>query len=317
LAEIWSQLLRIQQIGLRDSFFDLGGDSLLTMKLMGRVNKGFGISLPVTVAFQARTIEQMAAAIDRELQRTPPSRSDTQAPLLFCLSYGPTIAEYLGHAFAVHELRECIEDKVQSFKMLETLAAYLVGRIRAIQAEGPYNLCGSSAMAVVAFEIALQLRAQNQTVNSLIMILPTPLDANTRGFLVRRVVAALREIWCRSCTEWPSFVAGKWRVFRKRLFVQYSNQAIGQQTEDVPLHIYLRRLVYRYKPQAYDSKMVALVSEDERPYMRVWQRFSRQTIEVQEIPGDHSTALNPLATVNCATAFAKLRECLERATGNA
>ena len=47
LAGIWSSVLGIERVGLQDNFFDLGGDSLMAARMMGRVQKAFGVDMPL------------------------------------------------------------------------------------------------------------------------------------------------------------------------------------------------------------------------------------------------------------------------------
>lgn len=63
LAKIWRELLRTDQVGVYDSFFDLGGHSLLLTQLASRIWDTFQVRLPLRVLFDAPTIEQMALAI--------------------------------------------------------------------------------------------------------------------------------------------------------------------------------------------------------------------------------------------------------------
>ncbi|MHC5828200.1 MAG: AMP-binding enzyme, partial [Nostoc sp.] len=41
LAKIWAEVLNVERVGIHDNFFDLGGDSLLTVRLLKQINKQF------------------------------------------------------------------------------------------------------------------------------------------------------------------------------------------------------------------------------------------------------------------------------------
>jgi acyl carrier protein len=72
LAAMWSELLGIDAIGPNDNFFEVGGHSLLAVRLTSRIAKAFRCSIPLTVVFAEGTIESLAAHI-----RTALSGADT------------------------------------------------------------------------------------------------------------------------------------------------------------------------------------------------------------------------------------------------
>src|SRR5204862_2161101 len=70
LAEIWSQVLDIEDIGVHDNFFALGGHSLMAIKLVARVRDSLGVEVPLRMVFESPTIAAFAAAIG-ELSSEP------------------------------------------------------------------------------------------------------------------------------------------------------------------------------------------------------------------------------------------------------
>lgn len=68
LVSIWKDMLRLERPGIRDSFFDLGGDSLLSIQMVSRARQA-GISLTPRQVFQHKTIEALAAISESSVVR--------------------------------------------------------------------------------------------------------------------------------------------------------------------------------------------------------------------------------------------------------
>jgi non-ribosomal peptide synthase protein (TIGR01720 family) len=62
LAQVWSQVLGIEEVGVHDNFFDLGGDSILAIRVAARVNQS-GLQLTPRQLFQNQTIAELAAVV--------------------------------------------------------------------------------------------------------------------------------------------------------------------------------------------------------------------------------------------------------------
>src|SRR6185295_10113474 len=72
LATIWSELLKVEKVGIQDNFFDLGGHSLLATQIVSRIRSTLSVEVPLRCLFESPTVEQMAAAITEH--RETPSR---------------------------------------------------------------------------------------------------------------------------------------------------------------------------------------------------------------------------------------------------
>jgi acyl carrier protein len=70
LADLFAEVLRVEQVGSTDNFFSLGGNSLTAVKLIARVRAEFGVRLPLWVVFQCASVSELAAQLDGRLRET-------------------------------------------------------------------------------------------------------------------------------------------------------------------------------------------------------------------------------------------------------
>jgi acyl-coenzyme A synthetase/AMP-(fatty) acid ligase len=82
LAEIWAEDLRLERVGVHDNFFDLGGHSLLIMRLLARIQGTFNQELSIRTVFSMPTLEAMAGEIERRIYEAVAAMSDFEAEQL-------------------------------------------------------------------------------------------------------------------------------------------------------------------------------------------------------------------------------------------
>ncbi|NJR75440.1 MAG: SDR family NAD(P)-dependent oxidoreductase [Scytonema sp. CRU_2_7] len=64
IAKVWQQILGINKVGIHDSFFDLGGDSLIGIQLISQIHKKFEVELSIRYIFEAPTIAELALIVE-------------------------------------------------------------------------------------------------------------------------------------------------------------------------------------------------------------------------------------------------------------
>jgi len=195
LATIWREVLKLDQVGVNDNFFHLGGHSLVAVHLFAEIENEFGIKLPLSSLFEAPTISQLAAILQRD---TSPSWSSLvpiqphgTKPPLFCVHacgahvfiYRPLVA-YLGDDQPVYGLQaQGINGTQEPYSHIEDMAAHYIREIRDFEPHGPYYLVGDTLGGLFAFETAQQLMRQGEDVALLAMFdtfCPLPLSFGPR-----------------------------------------------------------------------------------------------------------------------------------------
>jgi amino acid adenylation domain-containing protein len=180
MAAIWAEVLQLDRVSIHDNFFDLGGNSLLAVKLVARVESALGKKLPVVSVFQLPTISELAPLISipdssEQIPGLVPIQPAGSKPPFFCIGAGPIfrpLALLLGPDqpfLGLNNVKSEMLDLPVPFR-LEDIAASLVRKMRSIQPNGPYFLGGWCQDGVFAYEMAQQLRAQGEKVGLLVMI---------------------------------------------------------------------------------------------------------------------------------------------------
>lgn len=169
---MWQRLLGQERVGIRDSFFALGGTSLIAARMATEVEKAFSRRIELSTLITAPTIEQLARHLGEqgdEYSSVVPIHPSGSRPPLFCVHGGGghvlrfrAMAARLDPDQPFYGLRSPEFDGASAQVTVEDLAARYVRDIRRVQPHGPYYLSGASFGGLVAFEMASQLMAQGE-----------------------------------------------------------------------------------------------------------------------------------------------------------
>ena len=180
ICGLFAELTGHQRVSRDDNFFDIGGTSLIAMRLGSAISQRTGISLPLFELYQSPT----PAGIARCLQHRPawsplvPIQPNGTRPSLFCLhpasgvaiSY-KVLADAMGPDQPVWGLQARGMDLPNDphCTVREMAVAYRAA-IRTVQPTGPYHLLGWSLGGIVAQEMACQWEAEGETVARVVML---------------------------------------------------------------------------------------------------------------------------------------------------
>ncbi len=177
LASIWAQVLKVEQVGLSDNFYELGGDSILSLQVVAKARSlsRLGLRLKLRDLVSRPTIGELTAeqASGPALSPTLPLNSPVpREPALFCLHAGfGTVFDYEPLARRLQGVRSVVGlpcrmllDPAHQDQSLQAMALDYTAAIRGYQAQGPYHLLGWSLGGTLAALVGAELERQGQQV---------------------------------------------------------------------------------------------------------------------------------------------------------
>ncbi|MFI6448434.1 amino acid adenylation domain-containing protein [Kitasatospora sp. NPDC050543] len=184
LAELFAEVLGVPSVGPDDGFFDLGGHSMLAVRLTNRIREVLGVETGVRAVFDSPTVARLEQRLtgaepgDEQAgevgevgdvlayraggDRTPVFLVPAINGLGWCYSALPA---HLPAGHPVHALQDprLVTGRPGALSVRE-LAAHHLGQLRELQPHGPYVLAGWSFGGTVAQQIAAELRAGGEQV---------------------------------------------------------------------------------------------------------------------------------------------------------
>ncbi|MFB8103538.1 amino acid adenylation domain-containing protein [Streptomyces sp. NPDC056007] len=173
VARHWKALLKLEQVGLEDDFFEVGGSSIKLIELLHQLRTEFGVSVPVSRLYQVTTLHGMAATVQEVLHSTSADElpyltfNSGQSPHLFCF---PPAG---GHGLVYRGLAAQLpEYAVIGFNYLpgEDKVARYADLIEAARPVGACLLLGYSLGGNLAFETAKELERRGRRVGHVVIL---------------------------------------------------------------------------------------------------------------------------------------------------
>jgi thioesterase domain-containing protein/acyl carrier protein len=354
IAAMWQELLGVQRVGRNDDFFDLGGQSLVAVRLFTRIRSSFHVDLPLSTLFEAPTVAQCAAVVRERVGGDEPVAADAAPPLaaagqphrfsplviiqrggsrlpFFCVhgAGGNTLnfrdlAVQMGRDQPFYGLQAHGVDGVERpLGSVEEMAASYLAEVRTVQAGGPYLLGGYSGGGLVAYEMAQQLTAAGESV-ALVLLLDT----------LPPVVPAIAQTWQSRIGRISHDPRGVLRSYLARRRAAKEVAAFNAEVDaalaaggEMPLslrehHIgrHFGQVARRYVRRPWKGNVTLLrPSEMLYPFDRPdeaygWDELVGDGFELIETPGTHQTIL---LEPNVGTLVQLLADTLRRAQARA
>jgi len=319
LRAIWEVVLGFEPLPDDADFFEVGGTSLLAVRLFHMIAERMGRELPLSTLLEAPTLAELAAVVEDPSRRTGRlvlMRRGAGTPLFFVHSlWGDVLgmrqlAQALETDVPVYGLRaRGLEPDEEPQSSVEELARTYVEAIRSVQPEGPYRIAGHSFGALVAFEVARQLREAGVEVGWLGLIdgeLSTACLPPLRRWRYRAALpfhmarAALADPRGAVRALFREMIPNLWRRTGGRRAsprAALAEEPPATWMEGVAPHY--QRLAgtflaasEAFRPQPYPGAIDYFVPEVRRFHLYadplpVWRRLAQGGLDVEPVPGPH------------------------------
>ena len=328
LVAIWEGVLGVRPIGIRHSFFELGGNSLIAVRLMHRVEQAFGKHLSIATLFQAPTIEQLSGIL-RQRGWSPawsslvPIQTGGPNPPFFCVHgvggnvlrfYG--LAQHLGSDQPFYALQaQGLNADYPCHIRAEEMAAHYLKEVRSVQSQGPYFLGGYSFGGMIALEMAQQLIAQGEEPPLLVLFDTLCMASQGNGFSykLKSLSSPLLKMLETSGSE-------RWAYLSRVVTAPVRAVQWGLHVATLPSRVRKVRkaclnAAKHYVPQAYPGRVILFRSSSEPlgglsdPYAG-WSEYVTNGLDVREVRSNHDNILLE-PQVRCVAE--QLRACLNDA----
>jgi len=215
LIKIWMDIFGIPEVNRHANFFQLGGDSLKVVKLVSKIEKQFGLTLPFQSIYQFPTLAELSEIISSD-QEDPTAlliesyQRKSQTPIFWIL--GSFETQNMPLVFM-----QLFFHKERGRKIgmsVEEMAAEIVKQIGESQNNDTYYLCGFSTGALIALETARQLKNSGKAVPWLFLLDPLDADLSDDPIIEPEPVVMRTKRHCQQLMRLN--IVGKYRYLKKR-----------------------------------------------------------------------------------------------------
>lgn len=295
LVGFWQELLGVDQVGVEDSFFDLGGHSLVAVRLFAKIQQVYDVDYPISILFEAPTVAACADLLREVVGETPESSASNESeapkekthkarythlvPMHSSRSSGLTpfflVAGMFGNVLNLRHLAQLIGHDRPFYGLqarglygdhaphetFEDMARDYIAELKTVQPQGPYIIGGFSGGGITAFEMARQLKAAGDEVAELIF-LDTPLPYNDPLSSVDRMSIHWQRLQTNGLSYFAEWAKNRyqWELnkFRKR-FADVDDAQAGNPAEfksgRMEIAFYNALARYQIAPQTIAAKL--------------------------------------------------------------
>jgi uncharacterized protein YbdZ (MbtH family)/pimeloyl-ACP methyl ester carboxylesterase len=189
LLGLWARVLQIDNLGVTDRFFDVGGDSIQATRLLALIKRELHVVLSLPDFYREPTIEATARILFGNHAGSglklflPISTEGTRRPI-FMANTNPNFARFFGPDQPFYGMKHHWLDARFDFAQdIPTIARDYLSEMKTIQPRGPYTIVGFSMGGIFAIEMARQLEDAGHEVSCLFLLdpmLPEDIDEDAK-----------------------------------------------------------------------------------------------------------------------------------------
>ena len=320
---IWKESLNREKIDIFSNFFEIGGHSLIAVRVMNKIQQQTGKKLPLSSLFEHSTIAELAQLLDTDKEiysdyLVPIKPEGSKPPLFMVHGAGLNILNFrnvIGHfdddqpVYGIQGIGPNGYDNW--FESIEEMAACYIESIIKTNPKGPYALAGFSFGGAVAFEMARQLKEQGKKV-SIVALLDSYVDSSyyypslVQKKLLRYCDRTYRRLdyLLEMLTSWKGF---KLRAKAKKDYIlkmYFGQKEVLSEQEALALEEFtiansmVNKIVDRYhlKPQNFEVDLFRAKDDLEYkldPEHMGWKKAALKGVNIHNVPGDHLSIVDP------------------------
>ena len=340
ILKIWLDVLGLETISTTDDFFEIGGHSLLAVKVMVAIEKATGKRLPLATLFTNATVEKLALKISDN------SKTEQWEALVAIKTNGTKIPIFLIHGAGLNILLfksicKYFDEQqpiygIQALGLnyetdiptdLKSIASRYLIEILKINPNGPYYLAGYSLGGFIAFEMANQLRDMGKEI-SFLGIMDTYVGSDDRekapfSYAYTKIKRQFNKLpfVAKTIIEHPADaldyqLKSAWQKFNK-IFDGVTEEEIKSfSTYEKTVYDQFQRALMGYVLIPSDLKIHLFRVEKRLYYLDDpinlgWDKYALAGVKIHDVPGDHKTFLSSPNDQRFAQIFQKVLDNVE------
>jgi amino acid adenylation domain-containing protein len=306
LFRIWQEVLGVDKIGIKDSFFELGGNSINIIRMVSLINNEIGIELKMADLFVNKTIEELSEYINekelknklKSVQKLNKSKSGENVFILHPIHgsiYGyKDLAKLLEGDCQVYGIQlKGLDGSCSLAQTIDEMVEDYIKEIKQVQSEGPYIIVGYCIGNFIAYEITRVLEEQKEKIGKYISIDGAAFIPD----IILWVLKAKEKLFSSPGIYKKSKYMDESAIAKEETKPEAScDMQKGEVRDRETIEAHLKKVIketYRIRGIIKTPTFIIKAEETESPRLneKYWNKMVKSDVEFVEIPGNHESIL--------------------------